>query len=84
MLEEENLKKFVYDLITETEYSRNQELSLLQYIKELEQEKEKLKEKLYNIENHLLYLTEIIKKMKKADIIIYLMELVSKNKFLNI
>ena len=84
MLEEENLKKFVYDLITETEYSRNQELSLLQYIKELEQEKEKLKEKLYNIENHLLYLTEIIKKMKKADIIVYLMELVSKNKFLNI
>jgi hypothetical protein len=84
MLEEQNLKKFVYDLITETEYSRNQELSLLQYIKELEQEKEKLKEKLYNIENHLLYLTEIIKKMKKADIIIYLMELVSKNKFLNI
>lgn len=84
MLEEQNLKKFVYDLITETEYSRNQELSLLQYIKELEQEKEKLKEKLYNIENHLLYLTEIIKKMKKADIIVYLMELVSKNKFLNI
>lgn len=84
MIQEQNLKKFVYDLITETEYSRNQELSLLQYIKELEQEKEKLKEKLYNIENHLLYLTEIIKKMKKADIIIYLMELVSKNKFLNI
>lgn len=84
MLEEENLKKFVYDLITETEYSRNKELSLLQYIKQLEQEKEKINEKLYNIENHLLYLTEIIKKMKKADIIIYLMELVSKNKFLNI